>query len=149
MVLSGCADHGTSPAGSVTSLGVDLNGEQVTLEQYRGRVVVANFWTTWVLPCQKQLASLDSLQAEYPTGVAVIAVNFGEPADSVLQYLEGHPVNLRVTLDSGAAMRALTNSHVFPTSLVFTPQGRLHGDIRGSGSLANLEAVVLAAGGQP
>lgn len=144
-LLLGCSDKGTEPPDSSTSLGVDLAGMPVTIEEYRGQTLLATFWVTWSLWSDLQLRTLDSLQAEHPADVAIIAVAFATSADSVARYLEDRPVKVRVASDDGTAMRALTNSRGFPTTLAFTKRGEPYADLRGYRALSELRTTVLAA----
>jgi hypothetical protein len=148
-IVLGCSDKGTRPTETSTSLGVDLNGQPVTLEQYRGQVVLTTFWVTWASWSRLQLRTLDSLKTGDSGAVAVIAVSVGESADSVARFLESNPVDLHITTDDGTAMRALTNSRAFPTSLVFTKDGERYADLRGYRGLQELLATVVAAHQQP
>jgi thiol-disulfide isomerase/thioredoxin len=63
----------TNPAPTMPLQG--LNGSVVDLSQYRGKVIVLNFWATWCLPCAYEMPSLDRLGAiADPTKLAVITV---------------------------------------------------------------------------
>ena len=54
----------------------DLNGNPQTLEQYRGRVVVLNFWATWCIPCREEMPLLVNIQKLYESkGVVVIGAS--------------------------------------------------------------------------
>ena len=144
-LLLGCSNKGTEPRDNSVLLGVDLAGTPVTIEEYRGQIVLATYWVTWSQWSDRQLRTLDSLQAEHPTDVALVAVAFGTSADSVARYLEDRPVKVRVASDDGTAMGALTNSRAFPTTLAFTKRGERYADLRGYRVLSELRTTVLAA----
>jgi thiol-disulfide isomerase/thioredoxin len=56
-----------------------LAGESVSLADYRGKVVVVNFWATWCLPCREEMPHLDALRAEIgPDDVEILAISVDE-----------------------------------------------------------------------
>lgn len=78
------------------------DGESVSLEALRGRVVFLNFWATWCAPCREELPELDRLQATYDRDdFVILAVNVGEQSADVERFLDRHPLDaLTVLLDS-------------------------------------------------
>jgi thiol-disulfide isomerase/thioredoxin len=63
------------PAAALVFRGTE-DGVQHTLADYRGKVVVLNFWATWCVPCRGELPALERLQRKYgPSGLVVIAVS--------------------------------------------------------------------------
>lgn len=60
-------------------LGRDSNGDDVILEDHKGKIVVISFWTSWCTPCLKELPILENIQNKVGTDkVKVIAINFKE-----------------------------------------------------------------------
>ena len=58
----------------------DFSGNQINLKDYRGKLVIVNFWATWCLPCKKEMPSLDSLsQNNKFKNLQVFAVNMEKP----------------------------------------------------------------------
>ncbi|HEY2018646.1 MAG TPA: TlpA disulfide reductase family protein [Bryobacteraceae bacterium] len=97
----GC-DRGAHPAqvGEVApDFTVHDQGQTVSLDQYRGKTVVLNFWASWCPPCLEEFPSLEQLQQQVP-GVVVLAVSFDTDADAYRQYVsDNHLANMVVTLD--------------------------------------------------
>src|SRR3569833_1317729 len=57
----------------------DLNGRQVDLKQYRGKVILLNFWATWCAPCQVELPRFNTWQQKYgPDGLQVMAISMDD-----------------------------------------------------------------------
>ena len=78
----------------------DLAGQPVTLADYRGRVVLVNFWATWCEFCKDEMASLVKLQEQLAgQPVTLLAVNFGESSSKVREYAKRVPAPIRVLLD--------------------------------------------------
>jgi len=78
----------------------DLDGKPHTLKDYRGKVVVMNFWATWCGPCVKEMPAFEKL-AKRMSGerFALLAVNFGEKADRIVPFMEKIGVDIPVLLD--------------------------------------------------
>jgi thiol-disulfide isomerase/thioredoxin len=77
----------------------DLNGQEVSLAQFKGKVVMLDFWATWCGPCRATMPEIEKLQQEHPNDFTLLAVNLGEPADRVLPYVRSQNIQSRVLLD--------------------------------------------------
>ena len=65
----------------------DLDGNQQRLSDYRGKVVMLNFWGTWCPPCRREMPSMERLYLEYKDrGLVVVAVNQWEDEDTVFEF---------------------------------------------------------------
>lgn len=71
----------------------DLQGRFVKLSDYRGKVVLVNAWAAWCAPCKAEMPLLDSYyQAHNQQGFVVLAVNTGDPAGFLNDFLKTvHP----------------------------------------------------------
>ena len=65
----------------------DMDGEMQSLEDFRGRVVMLNFWATWCPPCRREMPSMQRLYEKYrERGLTVVAVNQFEDPDLVFEF---------------------------------------------------------------
>lgn len=107
---------------------IDLDGKVHDLAELKGKLVLVNFWATWCPPCRREMPSLERLhQRLEKQGLAVLAVDVGEDADTVFAFtgqLEPSP-SFPILLDRDS--RAMQNWKVkgLPTTFVVDPQGRL------------------------
>ena len=88
----------------------DLDGRVHRLADYRGKVVLMNFWATWCEPCRDEMPSLQRLQANAlpASRSSVLAVNVGEPEARIAEFLQKLPLDFPFLRDhSSAAMKAL------------------------------------------
>jgi thiol-disulfide isomerase/thioredoxin len=130
----------------------DAAGNPLTLEDFRGKVVVLNLWATWCGPCRKEMPSLDHLQAKYGAeGIYVLPLSLDRGDLSQIQsfYDEIGIRNLKIYRDpKGAASRTL-RALGLPTTLVLDRDGREVGRVLGPAewdgddALATLRALLL------
>ncbi|CAA6803327.1 MAG: Unknown protein [uncultured Thiotrichaceae bacterium] len=99
-------------------------GEQYRLSDYRGKVVVLNFWATWCPPCVREIPSLGRLQAAFPkTDLVVLSVDVGESKADVAKFLAKIPADFPVLLDEEGLSVNDWNVQAFPTTYVIDQQG--------------------------
>jgi len=80
----------------------DLDGQQVTLEQFAGSPVVINFWATWCRPCAvEHPILLQSAEMYGPRGVQFLGVVYGDTEEKVRPYLKRHGSSYPALLDPG------------------------------------------------
>jgi peroxiredoxin len=102
----------------------DLEGRQVSLSDYKGQVVLLNFWATWCGPCRKEIPDIRAVYNSYKDkGFAVIAVDIGETATVVSPFVKQFEMNFPVLLDSNMAVARQYEAFSIPTSLFLDRQG--------------------------
>ena len=63
----------------------NMQGEQVSLSQYRGKVVILNFWATWCPPCREEMPSMERLYRNYKDkGLVMLAINVDKNGKKVV-----------------------------------------------------------------
>ena len=104
----------------------DLEGKTHRLADYRGKVVLVNFWATWCAPCREEMPSLERLrQALAGRPFVVLAVNVGEGGRVAGDFMKAMPHGLTVLLDrDGGATRAW-GARILPASYVLGPDGEV------------------------
>lgn len=80
----------------------DMDGKDVTLDSYRGKVILLDFWATWCKPCIKALPDLEKLQTQYgDKGFTVLGVSIDENPKKVTQFVGSKKPSYPILLDSG------------------------------------------------
>lgn len=99
------------------------DGKPVDLAQYKGRVVLVNFWATWCPPCRKEFPSLGRVRKLFgPNEFEVIAVNVGEDADTVFSF--AGDTEFPVLFDHDSKAMAAWSVRGLPTTYLVDKQGR-------------------------
>ncbi len=104
---------------------IDLEGKTHRLSDYRGQVVIVNFWATWCPPCRAEMPSMQrAWEALRPEGVVLLAVNMGERRETVAEFHEQSLIDFPLLLDGSLAAAAGWPIEGLPTTYVVDPQGR-------------------------
>ena len=114
----------TAPAVQFTS----LQGDKVSMESLRGKVVLVNFWATDCPGCIAEMPELIKTQEKYKAaGLQTVAVAMSyDPPNYVLAYAQKHALPFIVSLDpAGALSRAFKDVQLTPTTFVIDKQGRI------------------------
>jgi thiol-disulfide isomerase/thioredoxin len=87
---------GPAPSFTLTT----LSGQPGGLSEYKGQVVLVNFWATWCGPCQQEMPLLDQMYKKYkPAGFTLIGVNVDKASPAVKELLTRKPESFPVLLD--------------------------------------------------
>jgi peroxiredoxin len=104
----------------------DLDGKTHRLADYRGKVVLVNFWATWCAPCRDEMPSIERLRnALGGRPFAVLAVNVGETERKAREFLEKMPLGFTILLDPGMQVSRAWGARVLPASFVLGPNGAI------------------------
>jgi peroxiredoxin len=123
-VLAAC-DRGAHPAQTgqaAPDFTVSDGTSSIHLANYRGKVVLLNFWATWCEPCLEELPSLLELHHDQPN-LAILAVSIDEDPDAYSRFLVRRHVDLATVRDPGQAAAKLYHSEAWPETYVIDRQG--------------------------
>lgn len=123
-----------------------LDGAPISLDAFRGKVLVVNFWATWCAPCKRELPSLDRLQSQVGTDdLAVLAISIDRRgADKVAPYLKQVALpHLAVYLDQKNKLGRAFGAFGLPTTYVVDQRGREVGRLIGPAEWDSDESVAL------
>ena len=133
------------PAGNFSFTSLE-SGEQMELEDYRGKVVILNFWATWCAPCLKEIPDLNRLQRNYADSGLVI-VSLSDETKEVLENFEEQmplattSVMMPPTADLPVPFRGAFN--IRPASYVVDREGTVRRYVLGARSYAFFEEAIL------
>ncbi len=107
---------------------MDMDGTQHSLKQYRGKVVLLNFWASWCSPCIREMPSLEKLYNEFKSkSLVILAINQWEDEDRVFEFmgrLDPAPT-FPVLFDSDSKLSELYQVQGLPTTYIINKQGEI------------------------
>jgi len=112
----------------------DAKGRSVTLSDFKGKVVLVNFWATWCAPCVREMPGLDALQEKFGRErFVIVAVSLDRLGFAKIgPFLERIRVSrLTVLLDRNRALYRKVGGQGLPTTLVLDHEGRVRGYLEG------------------
>jgi thiol-disulfide isomerase/thioredoxin len=121
-------------------------GKSLTLADFRGRVVLLNFWTMSCVPCQSEMPSFDRLQAMYHgDGLVVLAMSADDAGSiAVRRFFARNGIhNLTPYLDDAGATGIAFNAHRIPTTLLIDRDGNVVGSLTAAVEWDSPDALAL------
>jgi peroxiredoxin len=105
---------------------------QVSLNQFRGQVVVLNFWATWCPPCMQELPSMMEMQNQLRSrGVVVLGVSIDVDDDAYHRFLKQRGVNFVTVRDPEQKVAGMYGTSGWPESYIIDRQGVLRRKVVG------------------
>jgi peroxiredoxin len=99
-------------------------GENLRLSEYRGDVVMINFWATWCGPCRQEMPLLDELYSRYErVGFNLLGVNIDDDSYRAMQMIEELGVNFPVLFDSSKTVSELYEVEAMPVTVLVDREG--------------------------
>ena len=104
----------------------DVEGKELKLEAFRGKVVLLNFWATWCGPCRAEIPSLVELQKRYKDGLQVIGLAVDEENEGYVRSFAGtQGINYPVAMGTPDVRIAYGGVGALPTVFVIDTEGRI------------------------
>jgi thiol-disulfide isomerase/thioredoxin len=104
----------------------DLEGAQHRLPDYRGKVVLINFWATWCGPCRDEMPSIQRLKEKLAgKPFVVLAINLDEPESRIRNFLSHMKVDFTVLLDPERTVAKEWGARILPASYIIGANGRI------------------------
>ena len=98
--------------------------KSLALNDYRGKVVLIDFWASWCPPCLRSLPKYDDLRREIGTSdFEIIAINVDENTDDARKFLQKHPVDYPIAKDPKGILPSVYGIKVMPTSYLIDRDG--------------------------
>ncbi|HSG96808.1 MAG TPA: TlpA disulfide reductase family protein [Woeseiaceae bacterium] len=99
-------------------------GDNLRLSEYRGDVVMVNFWATWCGPCRQEMPLLDQLYSRYQrVGFSLLGVNIDDDSRRAMQMVEELGVNFPVLFDARKEVSKLYEVEAMPVTVIIDRQG--------------------------
>jgi cytochrome c biogenesis protein CcmG/thiol:disulfide interchange protein DsbE len=126
MLASACTSGSRPPHVGTAARDFTLqdSDRKVTLDQFRGQVLVLNFWATWCTPCQEELPSLIAMQDRTrEKGVVVLGVSIDVDPDAYHRFLKFRNVNFLTVRDPEQKVATIYGTSGWPETYVIDREG--------------------------
>lgn len=107
-----------APSFALTS----LNGEEVKLEDYRGKKVLLNFWATWCPPCKAEMPAMEKLYKKYSGEFEILSVNL-DPENDVAGFAKKNDLSFPILLDEKQEVQSQYSVISIPTTYMIDEKG--------------------------
>jgi peroxiredoxin len=124
----------------------DVDGKTVTSDQFKGKVVVLDFWATWCGPCKSEIPGYIGLQKKYAAdGLVIIGVSMDQSGpDVVKKFIKDYGVTYQVVMYDDDVVAAYGNPDAIPTTFIIDRDGMIRDRKQGSRPTADYEKEILA-----
>ena len=122
----------------------DINQKDINLDDFKGKLVMLNFWATWCAPCKEEMPSLDSLQLNTKlNNLKIFPINIGQEDISKSEsfFKELNINNLDIYIDAPITLAKKLSLRGVPTTILFNKEGKEFDRILGSIDFSNKEFV--------
>ncbi|MBW1999684.1 MAG: TlpA family protein disulfide reductase [Deltaproteobacteria bacterium] len=106
----------------------DMNGNNVRLSEYKGRIVFLNFWATWCPPCREEMPSMERLHNRLKgKDFVMLAVDLQEPVTRVRKFFRDHKLTFTALLDEDGKVAQMFGIRNIPTTFILDREHRVIG----------------------
>jgi len=123
---------------------IDINQKNVNLDDFKGKLIILNFWATWCAPCKEEMPSLDDLQKNTKlNNLKIFPINIGQEdiSKSVSFFKELGIQNLDIYFDAPITLAKKFSLRGVPTTILFDKEGREFARIIGTIDFNNEEFI--------
>jgi peroxiredoxin len=120
--LAGSSPAAPAPAFTLASRA----GQDVSLAQYKGQVVMINFWASWCGPCRQEMPLLEGIYRKYgKMGFTMIGVNVEPDSNAANEWLKATPVSFPILYDRDSKVSKLYDVAGMPSTVIIDRSGKL------------------------
>ena len=123
---------------------MDINQKNVNLVDFKGKLIILNFWATWCAPCKEEMPSLDNLQSNVElNNLKIFPINIGreDKLKSEFFFKELAIQNLEIYLDAPITLAKKFSLRGVPTTIIFNKEGKEFARIMGSIDFSDKEFI--------
>lgn len=120
-----------------------VDGQAIRLSDYRGQVVMLNFWATWCPPCRAEMPAIQAAYMRHQNdGFVVLAVNNRETSAEILPFVASYGLQFPIVMDTRAQIQQAFAVSAFPTSIFLNGNGEAYATHSGVVSPEQLEEYI-------
>jgi thiol-disulfide isomerase/thioredoxin len=124
----------------------DMNGADVKLASFKGKVILLNFWATWCGPCKAEIPSLVELQHQYGDDLVVLGFSVDDPVEKMRPYAAQYKINYPLLVGNGRedVQDAFGPLFGIPVSVIIGRDGKIAKKHSGIATKAQFEREIKA-----
>jgi len=101
--------------------------ENLDLSEYKGKVVVLDFWASWCVPCRRSFPWLNTMHDKYAKdGLVIIGINVDNESESAARFLQQFPAEFKISYDANGVLARKFDVQGMPSSFVIGRDGQMH-----------------------
>ena len=105
---------------------VDTKGKRISLADYKGKIVIIDFWATWCPPCRRGIPDLIEIQKQYKGKVTVIGISLDtDTKKDVVPFMKNIGINYPVVYANAQVVQDYGNVEAIPTSFIIDKEGKI------------------------
>ena len=101
----------------------DLDGREISLEEYKGKIILLDFWATWCSPCRMTMPVIEKLSREYSDDMTVLAVNLRESREVIGKYAFEQAISAQILLDVEGKVSSTYGANAIPMQFIIDRSG--------------------------
>jgi len=122
----------------------DLNGKEVKISDYSGKVIFLNLWATWCPPCRKEMPEMEKLNEKFKDkNFVMIAVSVGEDNKTVKNFLSKNKYKFPIFTDNKRDIETKYSTGSIPTTYIIDKNGNILAQFIGAREWYSKEAISL------
>ena len=123
---------------------LDVEGKQVRLEDFGGKVILIDFWASWCPPCQDEIPDLMALYQDYrDKGFVILGIAVGDLPQDVKNFAKEKKMNYPVLLGNDSVARAYPGVYFLPTAFLIDRSGVIREKLIGPREKRELEQKII------
>jgi len=122
----------------------DVNGNDVRLSDFRGKIVFLNFWTTWCPTCRIEMPSMQKLHQKFKDqDFAMVTINLRESASQVIAFFKKYKLTFTALLDSTGEVGTRFRINAIPTTFILDKKGQIIAKVMGPREWDSNKSIAL------
>ena len=121
----------------------DIDGHKLALSDYKGKVVLLDFWATWCTPCRSEIPHFVEMQNKYgPQGFQVIGISMDDDAKPVREFYQQYKLNYPVAVGDDKLAEQFGGVLGLPVNFIIDREGRIHSRYLGATDVTVFDGAV-------
>ncbi len=126
VILAGCGKGSGKGGETVYDITVrTIDGKIVRLSDYRGKVIIVDFWATWCKPCRKSIPDFNRLKGEFGDSLLILGLSKDDSPEDVKAFMREIPINYPVAMATRKLEERFGGILGLPTAFLIDRKGRI------------------------